>query len=480
MREFELIVIGTGPAGQRAAVQAAKLGHKVAIIERRQVVGGVCINTGTIPSKTLREAVLYLTGFAQRGVYGQSYSVKQNITAEDLHFRTQRVIEKEIDVIGAQMRRNGIEVLTGQGSFLGPNSIKVESATEVIEIHAEKILVAVGTRPSLPPDVMPDGKVILDSDQILHLKSIPKTLCVVGAGVIGAEYGSMFAALGTKVTLVDKRPRLLEFVDAEIIDDLVYQLRNMGTVMRLGEDVEKIEINEDGMAVARMQSGKIITSEMLLYSAGRVGATADLNLEAAGLSADSRGRLSVNLNYQTTVPHIYAAGDVIGFPSLASTGSEQGRLAACHAFGRESRSMPALFPYGIYAIPEISYVGRNEDELTQANVPYEMGIARYREIARGQILGDDSGLLKLLFHRETRKLLGVHAIGTQATELIHVGQAVMAFDGTIDYFVNNVFNYPTLAECYKVAALDGMNRLGWSPDNGHHAEKPAESEKVGP
>jgi NAD(P) transhydrogenase len=470
--DVDLLVIGTGPAGQRGAVQAAKLGKRVAIVERREVVGGVCINTGTIPSKTLREAVLYLSGFAQRGIYGQAYTVKQDITAQDLLFRTQRVIEKEIDVVRAQMGRNGVDVIPGTASFLDSHTIRVESTKEVKEIQADKILVAVGTKPSLPPGVSPDGDIVLDSDQILHLKKIPRTLTVVGAGVIGLEYGSMFAALGTKVTLVDKRPRLLEFLDTEIVDDLVYQLRNMGTVTRLGEDVKEIHISPEGRAVATMQSGKVIVSDMLLYSAGRVGATADLNLELAGLSADSRGRLAVNAEYQTEVPNIYAAGDVIGFPSLASTGSEQGRLAACHAFGIETRSIPALFPYGIYSIPEISYVGRNEDELTTANVPYEVGIARYKEIARGQILGDDSGLLKLLFHRETRKLLGVHAIGTQATELIHVGQAVMAFDGTIDYFVNNVFNYPTLAECYKVAALDGMNKIGWSPNGTLAAEAP--------
>ena len=381
---------------------------------------------------------------------------------QDLHFRTRQVIEKEVDVIRAQMNRNGVEVVTGLASFVDAETVRVESSRDALEIRASHILIAVGTKPAVPKDVTPDGEVILDSDQMLDMTRIPRTLTVVGAGVIGVEYGSMFAALGTKVTLIDKRSQLLEFVDHEITDDLIYQLRNMGTVMRLGEDVKEIAVSPEGRAVATMQSGKVMSSEMLLYSAGRQGATAELNLPAAGLAADSRGRLEVNEHYQTAVPHIYAAGDVIGFPSLASTSAEQGRLATCHAFGVESRSMSSLFPYGIYSIPEISYVGKNEDELTTANVPYEIGIARYREIARGQILGDESGLLKLLFHRETRELLGVHAIGTQATELIHVGQAVMAFGGKIDYFVNTVFNYPTLAECYKVAALDGMNRVGWS------------------
>ncbi|MBI5838129.1 MAG: Si-specific NAD(P)(+) transhydrogenase [Candidatus Eisenbacteria bacterium] len=463
MLEFDLLVIGTGPAGQRAAVQASKLGHSVAVVERREAVGGVCLNTGTVPSKTLREAVLYLTGHQQRGMYGDSHRVKQNITAQDLHRRTDCVVQREMQVIRSQMQRNGIAVLTGTATFVDPHTLVVRGEGEPLRVSAERIVIAVGTRPAVPDSIPTDGEVILDTDQVLRLRDIPRTLTVVGGGVIGTEYASMFAVLGTRVTLVDKRPRLMEFLDSEIVDDLVFQLRDMGVVFRLGEDVSSIEMDGDGRAVARLGSGKVITSQALLYSAGRAGATEDLNLDAAGLEADGRGRIKVDGQFRTAVAHIYAAGDVIGFPSLASTSAEQGRLAACHALGIASGMVPVLFPYGIYSIPEISFVGRSEDELTRDGVPYEVGVARYREIARGQILGDENGLVKLLFHRESRALLGAHAIGTGATELIHIAQAVMAFGGGLEFFLANVFNYPTLAECYKVAALDCMNKLGVAP-----------------
>jgi NAD(P) transhydrogenase len=306
-----------------------------------------------------------------------------------------------------------------------------------------------------------DGERLLTSDGILSMKFMPRTLTVVGGGVIGMEYGSMFSAIGCEVTIVDQREKILDFIDSEILDDLVYQLRDRGCTFRLGEAVETVELRDEGAprAVTMLKSGKKLVSEMVLFSAGRTGATANLALGSAGLQADEHGRCKVDATYRTDVPHIYAVGDVVGFPSLASTSMEQGRLAACHAFGHATESMPELFPYGIYAIPEISMVGRNEQQLTEQGVPYEFGLARYREIARGQILGDTSGMLKILFHRETRRVLGVHIIGTEATELVHIGQAVMAHDGTIDYFVRAVFNYPTLAECYKVAALDGLNKL---------------------
>ena len=285
-------------------------------------------------------------------------------------------------------------------------------------------------------------------------------MTVVGAGVIGIEYASIFASLGVAVTVVDKIKRVLEFVDSELIESLMYQMRNMNCIFRLGEEVESINVERPHRAVAMLKSGKRIISEVLLYSTGREGATSELNLKAAGLKADERGRIKVNEHYQTNQPHIYAVGDVIGFPSLASASMEQGRMAACNAFGVKTTSTPELFPYGIYSVPEISMVGKTEEELTEKGVPYEIGVARYREIARGNIMGDDTGLLKLLFHQETRKILGVHIIGTGASELVHIGQTVLAFDGTIDYFVNNVFNYPTFAECYKVAALDGYNKVG--------------------
>ncbi len=459
-KTFDLLVIGTGPAGQRGAVQAAKLGKSVGICERREVVGGVCINTGTIPSKTFREAVLYLTGFQLRGLYGASYAVKERITMEDLLYRCDHVIKREIEVIRDQMRRNGIVLIGGTARFVDPHTLEVAGAGGPVRVVADKVLIATGTTAAGPPGVPIDGQSILTSDDLLALKEVPRTLTVVGAGVVGTEYASIFAALRVEVTLVDSRPRLLEFVDAEIVESLTYQMRNMDCTFRLNEEVASVRIEGPRRAVTVLKSGKLIVSDVILYSVGRVGATADLNLEAAGLAADERGRLKVNETFQTNRPHIYAAGDVIGFPALASTSMEQGRLAACHAFGVSSTSLPHLFPYGIYSVPEISMVGPTEEQLTSAGIPYEVGVSRYREIARGAILGDDSGLLKILFHRDTRRILGVHIIGTGATELVHIGQAVLAHDGTIDYFVNAVFNYPTFAECYKVAALDGYNKVG--------------------
>jgi len=463
--DYDLLVIGSGPAGQRAAIQAAKRGKRVAIVERKTVLGGVCINTGTIPSKTLREAVLYLSGYRQREIYGQSYSVKQNITMEDLLFRTEHVIRHEIDVTRHQLLRNGVELISAEAAFVDPHTVRLNLVDRSGErsVMAAHILIATGTEATRDPRIPFDGENVLVSDDMLCLKRLPRTLAVIGAGIIGCEYASIFAALGVRVTLVDRQNRLLPFVDAEVVESLVFHLRESRMTLWLGESVAAIDL-QDGAPEPHVKihlaSGTQIMAEKALYSIGRTGATSRLNLPAAGLQADERGRLKVNANYQTPVPHIYAAGDVIGFPALASTSMEQGRLAACHAFGIETKSVPGLFPYGIYTIPEISYVGRNEEELTQQNVPYEVGKAQYREIARGQIIGDSIGMLKLVFQRETGELLGVHIIGESASELIHIGQAVMAFGGKIDYFVNNVFNYPTLAECYKNAAFDGVNRLG--------------------
>lgn len=462
--EYDLLVIGSGPAGQRAAIQAAKRGKRVAIAERKAVLGGVCVNTGTIPSKTLREAVLYLSGYRQREIYGQSYSVKQNITMQDLLFRTEHVIRHEIDVTRHQLLRNGVELIGAEAAFVDPHTVRLNLLDRSGErsVTAANILIATGTEATRDPHLPFDGENVFISDDILGLKRLPRTLAVIGAGIIGCEYASIFAALGVRVTLVDRQHRLLPFVDAEIVESLVYHLRESRMTLWLGESVAAIERQEgapEPHVKIHLASGKQIMAEKALYSIGRTGATSRLNLPAAGLQADERGRLKVNANYQTQVPHIYAAGDVIGFPALASTSMEQGRLAACHAFGIETKSVPGLFPYGIYTIPEISYVGRNEEELTHQNVPYEVGKAQYREIARGQIIGDSIGMLKLVFQRETRELLGVHIIGESASELAHIGQAVLTFGGKIDYFVNNVFNYPTLAECYKNAAFDGINRL---------------------
>lgn len=466
--QFDMFVIGTGPAGQRAAIQAAKLGKRVGICERRQVVGGVCINTGTIPSKTFREAVLHLTGFRQRGIYGSAFTVKKEITIDDLIFRCNHVIQREVDVIRHQMRRNRVQLVEGEASFIDTHRLEVNGAGGMVEVETEYVVIATGTRPARPLGVVVDGETIITSDMILDLKEIPRTMTVVGGGVIGVEYATTFAALGVEVTLVEKRPSLLDFVDSEIVESLVYQMRNTDCILRLGEEVDSIEVNQPRRAIANLKSGKKVVSELLLYSVGRVGATQALDLASAGLSTDDRGRLKVNGTYQTEQPHIYATGDVIGFPSLASTSMEQGRAAACHAFEIEYSSSPELFPIGIFSLPEISMVGKTEQTLTAAAIPYEVGLARYREIAKGNILGDDTGLLKLLFHRETRELLGVHIIGTDASELVHVGQTAMAFGGTLDYFVNNVFNYPTFAECYKVAALDAYNKLG--PRDGEAAD----------
>jgi NAD(P) transhydrogenase len=472
---YDMLVIGSGPAGQRAAIQAAKLNKRAALVERKSVIGGVCINSGTIPSKTLREAVLHLSGYRLRGVYGASYTVKQNITMEDLLFRTDHVVRHEIDVTRHQLMRNQVEVFTAEASFIGPNTLRL---TDVVDGHgprgfrditAERIVIATGTEATRDARIPFDGQRVCSSDDVLELQRLPRSLTVVGAGVVGLEYASLFATLGVRVTLIDKRQRFLPFVDNEIVDMLAYHLREDRVTLRLGEEVSGMELITDtyGDRVRiHLSSGKQVVTDAALYSVGRTGATSALNLPAAGLEVDDRGRLPVNEAYQTPVPHIYAVGDVIGFPSLASTSMEQGRLAACHAFGIEASSAPALFPYGIYSIPEISMVGQTEEELTEAGVPYEVGKAHYREIARGQIIGDVAGLLKLIFHLDTHALLGVHIIGEGASELIHIGQAVLTFGGAIEYFVNTVFNYPTLAECYKTAAFDGINRLGVAPHEG--------------
>ena len=456
---FDLVVLGSGPAGQKAAIQAAKVGASVAVVERRDPIGGVCANTGTIPSKTLREAAIYLTGLSERGLYGQSYRVKEEITIEDLIWRTQQVMAREVDVIRNQLARNHVRVLPGQGRFVDQNQVEVsDNHGSVRTVETGKIVIATGTVPARPPDVEFDEATILDSDGILNMSRIPATLIVVGAGVIGIEYASIFAALGTRVTVVERNERLLEFCDNQVVEALQYYLRDLGLVFRLGETVTTVE-KHDGATLTTLASGKRIAADAVMYSAGRQGATSDLGLEHAGLEADARGRIKVDEHYRTAVEHIYAVGDVIGFPSLASASFEQGRLAAAHAFGVDARPMRDLLPIGIYTIPEISFAGRTEEDLTAAGVPYEIGISRYRELARGQILGDSVGILKLLVAPEERTLLGVHVFGTAATELVHIGQTVMGLGGTVDYLIDQVFNYPTLAESYKVAALDATNKL---------------------
>ncbi len=462
--DYDIVIIGSGPAGHRAAIQSAKLGKRVAVIEKKTLIGGVSVNTGTIPSKTLREAVLHLSGFRQRSIYGASYTVKENITMNDLLMRADHVIRHEIEINRHQLQRNGVQLFAGNATIVNEHTVHLNFVGQKgeDELTTRCIMIAVGTTVAKPPGIPIDGETIFTSDGLLKLDHLPKTLTVVGGGVIGCEYACMFATLGTRVTLVEVGERLLDFVDHEIVDALVYHMRQQRVTMRLGENVRSIEKAKTRFGAGvktRLESGKEIVTEMALYAIGRQGATARLGLENIGIAPDHRGRIAVNEHYQTEIPSIYAVGDVVGFPSLASTSMEQGRMAACHAFGIEHQSIPELFPYGIYAIPEISTVGANEEELTRAGIPYEIGKAYYKEIARGQIIGDTIGMLKLVFHRENHKLLGVHIIGEGASELIHIGQTVMAFGGTVDYFINTVFNYPTLAECYKTAAFDGVNRL---------------------
>jgi NAD(P) transhydrogenase len=465
MITYDLLVIGSGPAGQRAAIYATKLGKRSAVVERMRNIGGVSINTGTIPSKTMREAVLHLSGYNYRSIYGMNYKVKEKITMADLAFRVQHVIKTEIDVTEAQLSRNGIDVLPGIASFEDATHVKVtnDGGTQVYE--AKNVIIATGTKPADSPRVPVNGRSIVNSDQILELPNLPKSMIVVGGGVIGVEYTCMFAALGVRVTLIEKRPKLLEFADQEIVEALSYHLRDSRVTMRLAEEVESVEELPDCSVVANLESKKRISGGALLYAVGRSGNVDQLNLPAVGIEPDSRGRIAVDKDFRTKVPGIFAVGDVIGFPSLASVSMEQGRIAVARAFGNDSLlSNPTYYPYGIYTIPEISFIGKTEEQLTDEDVPYEVGVAYYREIARGQIRGDTTGRLKIVFHRETRHLLGVHIIGEGASELLHIGQAVMSLGGTLDYFIDTVFNYPTLAECYKAAAFNGINRLARAAD----------------
>lgn len=460
MEHFDLLVIGSGPGGQRAAVQAAKLGKRAAVIERREIVGGVTAHTGTIPSKTLREAVLYLCGWREKGIYGRSHQVKADITAEDLLNRLHLTVRQEIEVIKHQLARNGVRVISGLASFQDSHTVRVtNSLGQIADYSAEAIVIATGTVPHRPSNIPFDDETIIDSDGLLQIRKIPRSMVVIGAGVIGVEYATIFSALDARITLVDSRNTILDFVDADIVDEFRHDLQSRGIQLRLGEEVDRVEKLADGSVMTWLKSGKKIKSDLLMAASGRLGATADLHLERAGLEADARGRLTVQPTYQTNVPHIYAVGDIIGFPALASTSAEQGRLAACHAFKTNALDAQEHFPLGIYAVPEISIVGKTEQQLRKDGIPYETGIARLRETARGQIQGVQEGLLKLLFDLKDHKLLGAHIVGEGATELIHIGQAVLAHEGKLEYFVSAVFNYPTFAEAYKVAALDAWNRL---------------------
>ena len=466
---YNLIVIGSGPAGRRGAIQAAKLNKRVLVVERGRRVGGVSVHTGTIPSKTLRETVLNLTGWREQGFYGRAYRAKQHIGADDLRRRLDITLDHEVDVLEHQFARNGVDTVQGVARFTSANAVAVQSAAGVADYTAERFLIAVGTRPYRPSHIAFDGENILDSDEILEIDRIPRQLVVVGASVIGVEYASIFSALDVKVTVVEPNERLLPFIDREVADEFVHDLRDRGVVLRFGAKVVSAAVEGPQNCHLTLSDDRELRADMVLFSAGREGATDSLDLAACGLEADARGRLAVDkATFQTAVPHIYAAGDIIGFPSLASTSMEQGRIAACHAFDAPSHAAPEFFPYGIYAVPEISTIGMSEEQARERGVAYECGVARFRETSRGHIMGIGSGFMKMLFALETRRLLGVHIVGEGATELIHIGQAVLNLEGTLDYFVENTFNYPTLAEAYKVAALDAWNRMPKTQPS-HHA-----------
>ncbi|MEL0437909.1 Si-specific NAD(P)(+) transhydrogenase [Phycobacter sp. K97] len=458
--DYDLVIIGSGPSGRTAAIQAGKLKRRVLVIDRKDRLGGVSVHTGTVPSKTLRETVLNLTGWRERSFYGRAYRVKDQIDAEDLKARLHMTLDHEVDVLEHQFNRNHVEWLAGLARFTGPNEVEVATeAGDTTRVTGEKFLIATGTRTYRPDDVPFNGKTIVDGDEFLEMEEIPRSLIVVGAGVIGVEYATMFSALDVRVTLIEPRDSFLDFIDRTIIQDFTHQIRENGVDLRLGSAIEKIE-DEGTHVEVSMANGRHVRGEMLLFAAGRMGNTDSLNLKAVGLETDHRGRISVERKtYQTAVPHVYATGDVIGHPSLASTSLQQGRVAACHALETPTVPESPWFPYGIYSVPEISTCGMSEEELQERGVPYEVGIARFRETSRGHIMGLEHGMLKMLFSLKTRRVLGVQIVGEGATELIHIAQAVLNLKGTVEYFVQNTFNYPTLAEAYKIAGLDAFNRM---------------------
>lgn len=468
-----MIVIGSGPAGRRAAVQGAKLGKSILVIERGRRVGGVSVHTGTIPSKTFRETALNLSGWRERGFYGRSYRAKQEITSDDLLQRLHITLEHEVEVLEHQFARNSVKTMRGEAKLLNNETVQVTSEDgDTSTFAANYILIAVGTIPFRPAYIPFDGLSVVDSDEILDLAKLPRSLAVIGAGVIGIEYATIFSSLDVPVTVVEPRNTMLDFIDKEILEDFTFQLRDRGMALRFGHKVEKVSArNGNELCEISLEGGRKVRTETILFAAGRMGATETLGLETCGLERDHRGRIKVDPHtFQTDIPNIYAAGDVIGFPSLASTSMEQGRIAACHAFKTDAQNPPIYFPYGIYAVPEISTIGMTEEEVIERGIPYEVGIARFRETSRGHIMGLDRGMLKLIFSLKTRRLLGCHIVGEGSTELIHIGQAVLNLKGTLEYFVENTFNYPTLAEAYKIAALDAWNRMGAKKED---AKRPA-------
>jgi NAD(P) transhydrogenase len=461
MKEYDVLVIGSGPGGEKAAIQASKLGKRVAVIERQPYIGGAGLHTGTLPSKTLRETALYLAGIKQRAVFGFQFTLGRDVRLGELMYRKTEVIRKQMELMIDQLSRNNIEIIYGEASFVDNRTLEIKGSGATERVTGEVVIIATGTRPARPSDVPFDKEHIYDSDSILKLDRIPSALTIIGGGVIGCEYACIFSALGVKVNLLEKKPRLLKFADEEIVTSLMYWMRHSGVTLRLNEEVVGIKVEKPGRVETTLKSGKVIFSEKLLYTMGRIGNTEMLNLDVLGLKMDDKCLLSVNDCFQTGVENVYAVGDVIGFPSLASTSREQGRRAVCHAFQTEGLTCENVgnMPYGIYTIPEISMVGGTEEDLSAKGVPYETGSAFFEEVARGQIIGDVHGMLKLIFDRTTRRLLGVHIVGEKASELIHIGQAVMNYGGTVDYFKDVVFNYPTMSDAYKVAALNGLNKL---------------------
>ena len=457
--DYDVIIIGCGPAGQKAAIKCAKVGRRVAVIDKRMVVGGQCLHVGTIPSKTFRSAIINLSGYYERKFYGDDYRVKESITAQDLVYRCNAIIRREIEIINGQLRRNGVDVLMGDGHFVDEHTVRVTSTIGSDDYTAKNFIIATGSRSYLLQDILFDNVHVINTDNILELEFLPKKMTVIGGGVIGLEYACMFSLLDTEVTVVTQYKDLMPWVDREIIQALMNHMSRQGVVFKLEEHAEDIKVESSRRVTGKYRSsGEPFETEMVMYAAQRWGATVDLNVEAAGLKRGNRDYLEVNEDYQTAVTHIYAAGDVIGFPSLASTSIDQGRKAANRLLGVPDVPYEPIFPYGIYTFPDISMVGKSEHDLVKENIPYETGVGYYCDSARGQIIGDEDGLVKLLFDPESRKLLGVHIIGAEATELIHIGQCVMINGGLIDYFIDTVFNYPTLAEVYKIAALNGFNK----------------------
>lgn len=460
-RKLDALVIGAGPAGWAAALQGAKLGLEVAVVEKRALVGGACIHTGTVPSKTLREAILDLLAVRRGGELGVQSTLARPLGIQDLMRRKDAVIEQQVRTLQSFLDRNQIRVIAGSASLVSPQQVRVATPEKEEILEAERIVIATGSRPRRPRDIPFDDRVICDSDSILSLDAIPRSLAVMGGGVVGCEYACMFAALGVKVTLLDRRSALMRFLDQAILDSLCHHMREIGVRIMLGEEVESVQVREAGrqrQVLVKLQSGREVKAERLLAAAGRESNTDTLGLPRVGIETDETGLVKVDEHYRTSQPSIFAVGDVIGFPALAGTSMHQGRLAMLRAAGQEPPPARAL-PVAIYTIPEISMVGLTEEECRQQGVVYEVGVARYGESARSQISGRLDGLLKLVFRREDRVLLGVHLIGHASSELVHIGMAVVHTGGTIDQLADSVFNYPTLSEAYRVAALDGINRL---------------------